>query len=150
MAGLDLSGDIMRYAGPLLIFLLLLLTASPQIAPAKTGAKTGALAEIDAKLRTNFPQVESISAADLQTRMGHKDAPIILDVREKDEFESAICKARSASIQMRVRTMCWLPSVRNSAVVMWYFIARSASVQPSSRHGYGTICSNGAQRGSSI
>ena len=80
----------MRHIRPLLIFLLLLLTASPQIAPAKTGAKTGAqtgaLAEIDAKLRTNFPQVESISAADLQARMGRKDAPIILDVREKDEF----------------------------------------------------------------
>ena len=80
----------MRHIRPLLIFLLLLLTASPQIAPAKTGAKTGvqtgALAEIDAKLRTNFPQVESISAADLQARMDRKDAPVILDVREKDEF----------------------------------------------------------------
>jgi rhodanese-related sulfurtransferase len=66
----------------------LLLLAIMMIAVLSTAAnaKFSSLTAIDRELRASFPDVESIKAAELQTVLSGKERPIILDVREPEEF----------------------------------------------------------------
>jgi sterol desaturase/sphingolipid hydroxylase (fatty acid hydroxylase superfamily)/rhodanese-related sulfurtransferase len=49
-------------------------------------AQIDPLPVIDQQLRSSFPDVETINAEALQRRLAQNDPPIILDVREADEF----------------------------------------------------------------
>jgi sterol desaturase/sphingolipid hydroxylase (fatty acid hydroxylase superfamily)/rhodanese-related sulfurtransferase len=49
-------------------------------------AQIDPLPVIDQQLRSSFPDVETMNAEALQRRLAQKDPPIILDVREADEF----------------------------------------------------------------
>jgi rhodanese-related sulfurtransferase len=49
-------------------------------------AQVDSLSVIDNQLRRDFPEIESIKAADLQALLLSKPEPIILDVREADEY----------------------------------------------------------------
>jgi sterol desaturase/sphingolipid hydroxylase (fatty acid hydroxylase superfamily)/rhodanese-related sulfurtransferase len=64
----------------LCLFMIIASVAAPAL------AQIDPLPVIDQQLRSNFSAVETISAEALQTRMDQDDPPIILDVREADEF----------------------------------------------------------------
>lgn len=49
-------------------------------------AQISPLPVIDQELRANFPEVGGITAAELQTLLNGEEQPIILDVREAEEF----------------------------------------------------------------
>lgn len=66
--------------------LLLLAITMIAVLSHAANAKISPLTVIDQELRTNFPDVESIKASELQTVLGGKERPVILDVREPEEF----------------------------------------------------------------
>jgi rhodanese-related sulfurtransferase len=72
----------MRSARALLYFVLMLFAGF--VGPAH--AQIDALPEIDRQLRANYPLVSSIKAKDLHMLQAGNQRPIILDVREADEF----------------------------------------------------------------
>ena len=67
---------------PTLLLVVLMLVA--MVSPA--WAQVSALAAIDQELRAHFPEVASIKAVELEKLMGSKLRPIVIDVREPEEF----------------------------------------------------------------
>lgn len=51
-----------------------------------THARTRPLQLIDAELRSRFPEVSSITAQNLQDLLARKDKPILIDVRQAEEY----------------------------------------------------------------
>jgi rhodanese-related sulfurtransferase len=72
----------MRCVRQLLLLAIMMIAVLSNAA----NAKISSLTVIDQELRANFPDVESIKAAELQTVLSGKERPIILDVREPEEF----------------------------------------------------------------
>jgi rhodanese-related sulfurtransferase len=64
--------------------LLIIVAVAGLVGPAQ--AQIGSLPMIDRELRADFPRVASMTAADLRLLQGDEKKPIILDVREPDEF----------------------------------------------------------------
>lgn len=64
----------------------LLMFAASALLAQSAHAKIEPLPVIDRELRANFPEVSTIDATDLQTLVNSGHRPIILDVREADEF----------------------------------------------------------------
>ena len=67
-------------ASLLLMFMAVVAMVSP------VWAQISPLPVIDQELRANFPDVASIKASELQKQLGGGKHPIILDVREREEF----------------------------------------------------------------
>ena len=72
----------MRFVRQLLLFAIMMIAGLANAA----NAQTSHLPAIDQELRANFPDVVSIRAAELQALLNGKKRPIILDVREPEEF----------------------------------------------------------------
>jgi rhodanese-related sulfurtransferase len=72
----------MRLLGDLLLYPLLAIAGL--VGPAF--AQVDSLPVIDNHLRRNFPEIESIKASELQALLKSKPGPMILDVREADEY----------------------------------------------------------------
>jgi sterol desaturase/sphingolipid hydroxylase (fatty acid hydroxylase superfamily)/rhodanese-related sulfurtransferase len=72
----------MRKLWQLIVSALLLAAGVPQA----SGAQVAPLTTIDRELRAAFPDVASIDAGELQTMMDGSTRPVILDIREADEF----------------------------------------------------------------
>jgi rhodanese-related sulfurtransferase len=72
----------MRLSGKslLCLFLLILGLTGP------VSALPDPLPVIDNQLRRDFPEIESINAADLQILLEREPGPILLDIREADEY----------------------------------------------------------------
>jgi rhodanese-related sulfurtransferase len=64
----------------LCLFLLIMGLTGPAL------ALVDPLPVIDSQLRSDFPEIESIKAADLQILLEHGPRPVILDIREADEY----------------------------------------------------------------
>lgn len=68
---------MLRLLAALLVFLTMQGTADALANP---------LGAIDAELRAGYPEVASITAAELEARLGKDAPPVLLDVREAEEF----------------------------------------------------------------
>jgi rhodanese-related sulfurtransferase len=64
----------------LCFFLIIVGLTSPSY------ASVDPLPVIDEQLRREFPEIESINAADLQILLNREPGPLILDIREADEY----------------------------------------------------------------
>jgi rhodanese-related sulfurtransferase len=64
----------------LCLFLLIMGLTGPAL------ALVDPLPVIDNQLRSDFTEIESIKAADLQILLEHEPGPVILDIREADEY----------------------------------------------------------------
>ncbi len=77
--------------------LLLLAIMMIAVLSDAANAQISPLTVIDQELRTNYHDIESIKAAELQTVLGGKERPVILDVRDRKSLPSAISKVQFAS-----------------------------------------------------
>jgi sterol desaturase/sphingolipid hydroxylase (fatty acid hydroxylase superfamily)/rhodanese-related sulfurtransferase len=107
-----------RLIWPLFLFACLMFCALSGVAHAQISP----LPVIDSELRANFPKVESIKAADLQNLLDEGKRPIILDIREAEEFDvSHLTGARRVDPDANLEEILRVtgPNLKNQSIIMY-------------------------------